>query len=304
MQPASHAAARAFQVSNGAGAKEVPPAVLPAGFAARVRSGFNAHPLPVHAVRSFEVRADPLILVVNTDGRRPSSVTVRTLRATVTTLTYLYGRCPHAGVTLYLVDNPAPKTLPNTGPVTTAHVNSGFSQGADVVVFRNSEMHRTIVHEMIHVWRTHSLDRPQSQAAATRDLGAPPRCLLTEAFVEAVTWLVHGGFCGAGLDPAHALRAARAYLRVPDDGRTNGWAYFVGKALLVSDGGRAFSARFFPHGRGRRLDDAGGFSDLLTLMRQAQLALGGRGLPLAPEPGSLSAPPCMCNCSLGPAFVT
>ena len=305
MQPASNAAYMAFHVATGAGAREVPPAVLPAGFAARLESGFNARPLPIRAVRSFEIQGEPNVLI-NTDGRRPSSATVRAIKATVSTLTHLYGRCPHPRLTLYLVDNPVPKTLPRTGAVTTAHVNSGFSQGSDVVVFRRSEMHRTIVHELIHVWRTHSLDRAQAQATAARELGAPARCLLTEAFVEAVTWLVHGGFCSGGLDPSHALRAARAYLRVPapDDGRTNGWAYFVGKALLVADGGRAFSARFFPHGRGRRLDDAAAFSDLLALMRKAQNALGGRELPLAPDPGSMTAPVCMCNCSLGPAFVT
>jgi len=247
-------------------------------------------------------------VTVHTTGRRPSATTVRVLRATAMVLTSLYGPCPHAAVAVFLGDDPAVKSLPasSASPITVHHVNSGFSQAGRVVVFRTSEMHRTIVHELVHVWKTHSLDRSEQQLFAHAKLGAPIACLLTEAFVEAVTWLVHGGFCPGGLSPAHSLRVARAYLTASDDGRTNGWAYFVGRALLVADGGARFHSAFFRTDAsgalaGVRLVSADAHRALVRVMAAAYAALGGRGLPGAPAPGRHIALK-LCDCTLGESF--
>ncbi len=199
MLPVSELAAHAWAHSDGSRCRETA-AVSPAQFDATVRSAFGAVPA-VAAVRSFAVEGLPV--AVHTDGRRPSAPTVHALRAAWFVLTRLYGPCPHAGVAVFLADGRALKALPRGNAVVTVrHVNSGFSQGATVVVFRASELHRTLVHELLHVWRTHSPDRPQQQLYAHAKLGAPRTALLTESFVEAVTYLVHGGFCRAGLDHA------------------------------------------------------------------------------------------------------
>ena len=289
----SRVAAEAWESTDGSGASEVPPRLRPVDFKNRVASAFTSKPVAVSEVRSFVLDATGTLVTVNTNGRRPSAVTVRTIKATFATLHALYGPCPHAAVDFFLMDDPSVKVFPRRQPVTVDHVNSGFSQGAVVVAYRCSEMHRTIVHELLHVWKTHSQDRPDIQRRATAILGAPEGCLVTEAFVEAVTWLIHGGFCPRGLDPDHAIRVARRYLLSPDDGQTNGWAYFVGKAMLVHDGGKAFHRDFFEPVV--RLMDRQAHRALLALMVAAKDSVDG-----ADDGHDVSAR--MCDCSLGDAF--
>jgi hypothetical protein len=303
MLPLSKLAAGTFNATHGSGARETAPSMTPRKFDQYVKSTFG-DVRPSDTVRTFDMSADGV--VIHTSGKRPSSQTVRVIRATTKVLTAVYGPRPHATVQVFLADNPLPKTLPRAGgPVTVTHINSGFSQGCNVVVFRCSEMHRTLVHELVHCWRTHSLDRPEQQLFAHLKLGAPKGCLLTEAFVEAVTWLVYGGYCSKGLDPAHALRTARAYLCTVDDGRTNGWAYFVGRALLVADGGKRFHDDFFKGMQGTRLMDAESHRALVRNMAASFARLGGKGLPLAPSPAKGAAEPLrLCNCSLGAPFTS
>lgn len=249
------------------------------------------------SVRRFECGPG---VVLYTDGRKPGPSTARTVRATVATLFAVYGPCPHpGGVRVVLRENSAPKRFPGTGPVTEGHINSGFSQGDRIVVFRCSEMHRTLVHEFLHVWKSHGPDSPGEQAVATRALSAPHGCLLSESFVEAATWLIYGGFCPRSLDPGAALTTARRYLSVQDDGRTNGWAYFVGKALLVADGGAAFHNVFFSGARrlGRRCSGATAYRELVRVMSRNRDSVPDMS-PL-PSKGHL---PILCGCDLGPAF--
>lgn len=294
MLPLSKLAAHEWAAADGSGAKEVAPRLRPADFKNRVSSAFSSNPVPVREVRSFVLDTNGVIVTVNTNGRRPSAATVRTIKATFATLHECYGPFPHPqkAVDFFLMDDASVKVFPTRGPVTVDHVNSGFSQGPVVVAYRCSEMHRTIVHEMLHVWKTHSLDMRGIQKRATALLGAPAGCLLTEAFVEAVTWLIHGGFCPRGLNSDHALRVARRYLQSPDDGRTNGWAYFVGKALLVADTD-AFHREFFEPVV--RLMDAQAHRTLLALMVASKDRLS-----LEDDGRSVSAR--MCDCSLGDAF--
>ena len=301
MLPLSKLAAGIFDGTHGSGARETAPAMSPKRFDQYVKSTFG-EVRPSDTVRTFVMEADGV--VIHTSGRRPSAQTVKVIRATAKVLATVYGPRPHEAVQVFLADNPLPKTLPRPGaPVTVTHINSGFSQGCNVVVFRCSEMHRTLVHELVHCWRTHSLDRPEQQLFAHLKLGAPKACLLTESFVEATTWLVYGGYCSRGLDAAHALRTAKAYLRSVDDGRTNGWAYFVGRALLVADGGKRFHDEFFKGMHGTRMIDAEAHRGLVRIMAASYAKLGGKGLPLAPEPAKGAPEPLrLCNCSLGAPF--
>jgi hypothetical protein len=240
---------------------------------------------------------DGLPVVVHTDGRRPSGVTFKTIRAVYATLHEVYGECPHESVVVYLRDNPEPKTLPTNRTVHVKDINSGFSWGNLVAVFRNSELHRTLVHEFIHVWKTHSRDLKHHQSVAHKRLGAPPGCLLTESFVEAATWLVYGGFCTSGLDVKHALAQAGGYLDVEDDGKTNGWAYFVGKAYLIADGGRMFHDAFFPKRGAVKLTDRAAFDSLLTIMQHFHAVA-----KILPSKSRFRFRPILCACDVGAPY--
>lgn len=245
-------------------------------------------------VRSFLV--DTVAVVVHTDGRRPSNVTFRVIRAACGVLKEVYGECPHESIVIYLRDNMEQKSLPVDRPVRVKDINSGFSWDNSLTVFRNSELHRTLVHELVHVWRTHSKDSKKHQALAARTMRAPPGCLLTEAFVEAVTWLIHGGFCTTGLNAKHALAQASGYLNVKDDGSTNGWAYFVGKAYLVADGGRMFHDTFFPQAGAVRLMDRAAFDSLLAIMQHFH------GVTKL-QPSKSRFKPVLCACDVGEPYV-
>lgn len=309
------ATARAcWDAADGHGVRAVPPAYTAAAFQLMLTSPFGTPP-PIVSTLSFVVSVPPLSarfgvdeVRVHTSGRAPSHVTVRTIRATVDVLGRVYGarsRGAEPCIDVFLVDDPRPKALPQPGvPVEVHHVNSGFSVGDRVVVLRCSEMHRTLVHELLHVWGAHGHNDPAAQARATVALGAPDGCLLTEAFVEATTWLIHGGFCARGLDAGKALGVARNFLDVRDTGETNAWAYYVGKALLVADGGHAFHAAFFGTDarapQGRRLQTSDDHRALVDLMVVAANRLGGPTLHRVPH--ARAAPPLMCPCSPGPAF--
>ena len=279
--------------SSGCKGTETPATVTPSEFRASTHSKFGADMGVPAKVRSFTV--DGLPVVVHTDGRRPSGVTFKTIRAVYATLQQVYGECPHDRVVVFLRDNPEPKTLPRSRSVHVRDINSGFSWGNLVAVFRNSELHRTLVHEFVHVWRTHSRDLKHHQAVAHKRLGAPPGCLLTESFVEAVTWLVYGGFCTSGLDVKHAVSQAAGYLAVTDDGSTNGWAYFVGKAYLVADGGRMFHDAFFLKGRAVRLMDRAAFDAVLAIMQHFHTTA-------KILPSKSPRAPVLCACDVGAPY--
>lgn len=279
--------------SSGCKGGEILASVTPAEFRSSTLSRFGADMGVPAKVRSFLV--DGLPVVVHTDGRRPSGVTFRTIRAVFATLKEVYGECPHDSIVVYLRDNPEPKDLPQNRPVHVKDINSGFSWGNVVAVFRNSELHRTVVHEFIHVWKTHSRDMKHHQSVAHKRLNAPSGVLLTESFVEAVTWLMYGGFCTGGLNVKHALAQAAGYLNVKDDGTTNGWAYFVGKAYLVVDGGRMFHDAFFARGNATRLVDRSAFDALLAIMLHFHAVA-----KILPSKSRFR--PILCACDVGAAY--
>lgn len=323
MVPAGTADARArarWAEATGGGAVERPPAMTPAAFDAATCSPFSlelrAALGPTAAVRTFEIAGGlppGLAAEVHTDGRRPSATTVRTLRAAAAVVTDLYGRCPDQRLRVLLVENPEPKRL-RPGAARTRDINSGFtlrrgSGGpAHVVVHRCEEMHRTLVHELLHVWRTHDDAVPARAAAqAAALLGAPRGVLLYEAYVEAVTWFLVNGFCAASSgrrSVRHIAAAAAAVSDAAPGPGTNAWAYYVGRSLLLADGGAAFGAAFLPRGaaaRRLRADD-GGFGDLVRLMERGLAMLGGPGLPRVRRMPETSTRLRMCACDMGPAF--
>lgn len=275
------------------------------------RSRFGS-PTPSTSVREYLLApilgaAGSRVSIFTSSRKTPSACTFRVIRATAETLTRVFGPRHGDSLKILMIDGPCAKVIPSGRAVETRDINSGFYGSDTIVVFRRSEMHRTLVHEMVHAWGTHGRDRAATQEMARRDIGAPRACLLTEAYVEAMTWLIFGGFCAKSLDSHHALREARAFLKYArDDGATNGWAYFVGRALLVSDMGRKFANRFAPRGVGVRLESDADHSDLVSIMRVAFQSLGGPGLPRAPEPQARSRlglyTPIMCSCDLGRVF--
>ena len=292
--PLSMYACAAWRASTGRGVQELSPQYSPSTFACLITSPFTERRVPVQT-RTFVVDT----CRIHTAGRRPSVATIRTLRATAAVLTHFFGTYPQRKpLEVMLSDDPEPKSLPDHGPIAAKHVNSGFSTRSRIVIARCSEMHRTIIHEMLHVWRVHGCDWPAAQELAKRTLRAPLACLLTESFVEALAWLIHGGFCAKGLDPHSALSTAKSYLDMRDTGSSNAWAYIVGKALLIEDGGLLLFNTFVSPCR--RLFSEPDHLLLVHIMQQSARRLGGADL------GRVS-PLChkhliYCACSLGPAY--
>lgn len=292
--PLSKRASDAWCASNGRGVRELPPRYSPSIFARLITSPFTERRVPRHT-RTFLVDT----VHIHTAGRRPSVATIRTLRATAAVLTSVYGRYPQEkSMEVMLSDDPSPKRFPNSGHASVQHINSGFSAKSRIVITRCSEMHRTIIHEMVHVWRAHGRDFPAAQKLAHQLVLAPKGCLLTEAYVEAVTWLIHGGYCAEGLNPQYALSIAKAYLNMNDIGSTNAWAYIVGKALLVQDGGVKFYNAFIASGL--RMTSELDHLRLVQIMHQATHHLGGPRLDRIPLPRPMRL--VYCSCSLGHAY--
>lgn len=140
----------------------------------------------------------------------------------------------------------APRSrLVGTGPLGVQHVNSGFSYvehgRGHIVVFRCAEAHRTLVHELLHAWRVHGEDQSRAQRLASRVLGAPSSALLSEAFVEAMAWLLMRGLSPSTThaeELEHSFTLMHRYTVCEcDDGTTNAWSYIVGRTLLIADGG-------------------------------------------------------------------
>lgn len=279
--------------SSGSSGKEVSPIVSPSTFRDMTHSKFGKDLGVPKVVKTFELVDIPVM--IHTQGRRPSTTTFRTIRSTYHVLREIYGESPHETISVYLREDGRSKCLPEKRAVSVEDINSGFSAGDRIVVFRCSEMHRTLVHEMLHVWKVHGKDSKKHQKFSRSRLGAPENCLLTESFVEAITWLIFGGYCPKSMDPMHPLSQARGYLNVRDDGKTNGWAYFVGKAYLLVEGGKVFHQAFFPGGRGARLITDRSFDVLVNIMLSAH-----RSLELKPSKSRL--PPVLCNCSLGSPY--
>lgn len=315
MLPLTEMASRVWKTTHGRGIEEKEAKYTTEQFATQLMSNFGKVQRPDRS-RTFHVggitTSGPGMpcFSIHTSGRRPSSVTIRTLRAAAAVLSLAYGPCQSSSrkLDVFLHDDPRPKVFPTGTFVRTQDINSGFSSPGKIVVFRCSEMHRTLVHELVHAWGVHGSDSKRAQAIASRELGAPSDCLLTESYVEAVTWLVHGGFCPTGLDTKYALSTAHAYLDVMDDGRTNGWAYFVGKALLVMDGGRRFHDTFFAYKGdelgdvvGVRLCNAGTHRSLVHIMTEAYPEFR-RATKSASTLASHRHAILLCPCSLGSGY--
>lgn len=229
------------------------------------------------------------IRVITCNGYAPSSTLLGASTVAVASLCDLFGPCPHAGgVKIVLLDG-GPRTEFRGGDdhpaeaLAVEHVNSGFSYEAGgcgyVVVFRCAEAHRTVVHELLHAWRVHTRDDSKAQSMAERHLGAPPACLLSESFVEALTWLLLRGFGPSTTDDeelAHSSDLVRSYFACAcDGGQTSAWCYIVGKHLLISDRGASLcafltrgdtSGAALPHSRSRTLSGRSSYVEVVKIM--------------------------------------
>lgn len=199
--------------------------------------------------RSFSVGCDGVKTIVKIrtcNNTAPSPTFVRVVLAAVAFFEHFLGPCPQSkGVKIYLVGGGMRTRVGAGEMMDVEHVNSGFSFAkgdyGHVVVFRSPEAHRTVVHEIAHAWYVHGNDHADVQAWATKALCAPPGVLLTESFVEALTWLMLRGMMPSTSEAeelAHSKDLAVQYFGCScDDGRTNAWAYIVGRHLLIADGG-------------------------------------------------------------------
>ena len=242
-----------------------------------------AHRICTGHVRLFDVSCAGVtsahIEVLTCNGGAPSQPFLSVLMVSVAFLEDMIGACPCSDGTRVLLLAGEPRTeKTGGGPLLIDHINSGFSYSvrdrSHVVVFRCAEAHRTLVHELMHVWGIHGKEVHCAQTMAMRHLGSPRGTLLSEAFVEAVTWLLMRGLSPSTTDAeeiSHSLTLARQFTACAcDDGTTNAWSYIVGKALLISDGGQRL-CKFLASGGGgksslRTLHDKSSYLALVRMM--------------------------------------
>ena len=209
------------------------------------------------------------------NGREPSHSLLSVLVASIASLETMLGNCPcSGGVRVFLLAGKPRTKKDGTGPLLIDHINSGFSyimrDRGHVVVFRCVEAHRTLVHELMHVWGIHGNEDHHAQMIAATRLGAPSNVLLSEAFVEAMTWLLMRGLSPSTTDAeemSHSLTLARQYMACAcDDGTTNAWSYIMGRALLIADGGGKLCAFLSSGARGARPQTLHGASSHIALV--------------------------------------
>ena len=253
----------------------------------------------VERTRSFRIHTSGLgthVDIHTCDDKRPSS-SILTMAAFATlTLETLYGPCPcEQGVCIFLLPGGPRTRLPVGQSLQIDQVNSAFSttyRGWGIAVcYRCAEMHRLIVHELMHVWRVHDTSdvRDVECDAELRALGCPfgASVRLSEAVVEALTWLVLLG-TGHSTEEAemhHAAVLAHSYLACDcDAGHTNAWAYIVGRYLLIADGGDAFCAWVLADAssRARRVRGAAAWRDIIKIMLDNRIHLQPSAFPDGP----------------------
>lgn len=121
-----------------------------------------------------------------------------------------------------------------------AHINSGFTQHGEeplVVLFREEECHKVLVHELFHFWRVHAASQPSLQLPPFVPAGA----LLMETYVESLATLAVCAYVHGSVDVVKTRIAEeiehcelnRRRVEQCDHGTTNAWAYFIGKCFAM-----------------------------------------------------------------------
>jgi hypothetical protein len=146
-----------------------------------------------------------------------------------------FGACPHTSLEVILILSDKKKKLPTDLKLGVGNVNSGFSSQNKVVVFRLEECHKVLIHELLHFWGAFANRFPPLPA------DIPPGTLLTETIVETLATIITcafsvGSVSEVGSRIKHEIsHSAIVAQRVSncDAGKTNAWAYFVGRAWLM-----------------------------------------------------------------------
>jgi hypothetical protein len=272
----------------------------------------NRYELQVHVgheVKTYELAVPGLRVLLHVSAEhRPSRTTVKLLKACAASLTALYGKPRRSLLHLLLVENAEAKS--SHPPLTRAKINSGFSLRNSIVIYRCQEMHKVLTHEMVHFWDVHDVvvDRA-AQVLAHLTMGAPVNCFLYESYVECVATVMMCGFCSSKRTPrerlhieiAHALKVAKHVVGMDTVG-TNAWAYYVGRAALLSD--VATLSEWLSRGDGtiKQLRGPVAWRRFARLMQQGIERLGGPTLTKVRAPAAGSGVLRSCDCNLGPAF--
>jgi hypothetical protein len=203
------------------------------------------------------------------------------LVATVKLNAELFGPCPTSDLEVIVMLNDRKKRLHKGRPLTTDAINSGFTSHDVVplvVVFREEECHKVLIHELLHFWGVHEAFPPPDLVLPNN---FPPRALVCESYIEVLATLITCAYT-VGDEARVKARIGRELVhnesnayRVTncDAGDTNVWAYVVGKCHLMR-GLDAFVI-FVEQGGGLKGRDR--WQELVRLMAT------GAELPVAPE---------------------
>lgn len=283
-------------------------ALSKAEFMKDLQNNYAMHVNPVHEIRAYRLNASGIKVTVHVSAQyKPSSVTVKLLKASIASLTRMFGPAKYKEFTLILVQSNEDKV--SDGPLTKRKINTGFSMGNTIVVYRCQEMHKVLVHELLHFWGTHDNIVDGYASELVHRLGAPQNCLLYESYVETVATIMMCGFCTKSGTPRERLqkeiiqsyKSAKQVVSV-EQHDTNVWAYYVARACLfacvVDLSGWLSTASGFT----RKLKGTQAWKSYSHIIEKGMKKLGGPSLTKLAASKNKSMVLRSCDCNLGPSF--
>jgi hypothetical protein len=270
---------------------------------------YTRHVASVHGIKSYTLQTPDVEVTLHVSSEhKPSHVTVRLVKACAASLGRMFGPPKYSKMVLLLIQNGDDKIA--TSPLTKRKVNTGFSLGNTVVVYRCQEMHKVLVHEMLHFWGTHDNATDASAQALVHRLGAPRDCVLYESYVETLATIMMCGFCARSGSPrerlqkevVQAYRSAKTVVSM-EQHDTNVWAYYVARACLFACMPELSGWLGSPKAGGvRRLKGSVAWNTYARIVEQGMARLGGPTLAALPPPKKHTLVLRSCDCNLGPSF--
>lgn len=291
---------------DGTGLVVSPVNISKAEFTKILLNDYSQHVNPKHDLKTYGLLASGIKITIHVSARsRPSSITIKLLKACLSSLTTLYGPAKYKNLILFLVENDEDKFA--VSPLTKRKVNTGFSQANTIAVYRCQEMHKVLVHELMHFWGTHDNFADQYAVRLVQRLGAPKDCLLFEGYVESIATIMMCGFCAKSGTPQERLqretsqvfRSAKQVVMM-EQIDTNVWAYYIARACLFACQKEFFSWLHTNSGT-RKLKGPLAWKSFADIIEKGMKKLGGPTLNKL-QSNKTSIILRSCDCNLGPSF--
>lgn len=289
---------------DGTGLVSSPVNISKTDFSKALLNDYSRHINPTHELKTYGLLASGITVTIHVSAKsKPSNITIKLLKACFSSMTILYGPAKYKQLILFLVENDQDKIA--HGQLTKSKVNTGFSLTNTIAVYRCQEMHKVLVHELMHFWGTHDNTVDQYAAKLVHRLGAPKDCLLFEAYVESVATIFMCGFCAKSGTPQERLqretnqvfKSAKQVVMM-DQVDTNVWAYYIARACLF-----ACQTEFFSWLKNtRKLKGPIAWKTFADIIEKGMKKLGGPTLNKLPVSHKSSIVLRSCDCNLGPSF--